>query len=578
MDPTNTNTALYSVFAEELSRCGLERAVVSPGSRSTPLAIALFRQEGIEVTVALDERSAGFFALGAAHASGSPVALLCTSGTAAANYHPAVAEADLSSVPLIVLTADRPPELRANGSGQTIDQIKLFGSAVRWFNEVGSHGADDSGLLHMRGTACRAWTNASGQPRPGPVHLNLPLRDPLDPSPAPGSVTATDRLAVDGRGNRPLTRVAHVEVEASAAEMESLVALVTRAERPLIIVGRQTDTALREPIVDLARQLGSPILAEPTSQLRMGPHGRGQILAGYDRIAASLLGAGNEEGVGPDSESALTPDLVLRIGETPTSKNLRIWLAGLRDTTHIVIDEGWGWYEPSGVADLIVRAEPAGLLAGLNARINGRHEGESADGFRAAWLAAEREPLADESTPGVDKLTPRRIHEKLGRSYRNGDLVYTASSMAIRDQESFLPPGEADVLFLSNRGANGIDGLLASGAGAALATGRATTIVTGELGFQHDLGSLALVAGSDVPVTVVVVNDGGGRIFSRLPQKRSMPAGEFEALMSTPSELDIGAASAMFSIPHMAVAEPAELARALAANGTRVVEVALGPA
>ena len=159
--------------------------MVSPGSRSTPLAVALYRQSGIEVTVVLDERSAGFYALGAAYASREPVALLCTSGTAAANYHPAVAEASLSAVPLLVLTADRPPELRGNGSGQAIDQIKLYGSAVRWFAEVGSHEADDRGLIHMRSIACRAWAASAGDPRPGPVHLNFPFRDPLDPSPSP---------------------------------------------------------------------------------------------------------------------------------------------------------------------------------------------------------------------------------------------------------------------------------------------------------------------------------------------------------------------------------------------------------
>jgi len=185
MDPTNANTALASAFAEELARGGLRHAVVSPGSRSTPLAVALWRQPQLEVTVIVDERSAGFFALGAAQASGEPVALLCTSGTAAANYHPAVCEADESAVPLLLLTADRPPELRGIGAGQTIDQVKLYGSAVRWFCEVGTHEADDDGLLHHRSVACRALALARGEARPGPVHLNLPWREPLAPSPPP---------------------------------------------------------------------------------------------------------------------------------------------------------------------------------------------------------------------------------------------------------------------------------------------------------------------------------------------------------------------------------------------------------
>ena len=183
MDPTNRNTALASALVEELARCGVRHAVVSPGSRSTPLALALWRQPAIEVTVIVDERSAAFFALGAAQASGPPVAVLCTSGTAAANLHPAVCEADESGVPLIALTADRPPELRGIGAGQTIDQLKLYGDAVRWFCEVGTHEADDAGLLHYRSVACRAFAAARGDPRPGPVHLNLAWRDPLAPVP-----------------------------------------------------------------------------------------------------------------------------------------------------------------------------------------------------------------------------------------------------------------------------------------------------------------------------------------------------------------------------------------------------------
>src|SRR5690349_10186216 len=199
MDPTNRNTALASALAEELARCGVRHAVISPGSRSTPLALALWREPGIDAHVIVDERSGGFFALGAAQATRTPVAIVCTSGTAAANLHPAVAEADESAVPLIVLTADRPPELRGIGAGQTIDQIKLFGSAVRWFSEVGTHDADDAGLLHFRSVACRAFAVASGDPRPGPVHLNVAFRDPLGPEPHPDDVTATSALARSGR-------------------------------------------------------------------------------------------------------------------------------------------------------------------------------------------------------------------------------------------------------------------------------------------------------------------------------------------------------------------------------------------
>src|SRR4051812_19747067 len=210
MDATNANTALASAFVEELARCGVRHAVLSPGSRSTPLAVALARQPAINLSVIVDERSAAFFALGAAQATRTPVAILCTSGTAAANYHPAICEADESGIPLLVLTADRPPELRGIGAGQTIDQVKLYGDSVRWFCEVGNHLADDTGLLHYRSVACRALARARGEVRPGPVHLNMPWREPLASLAVAGAVTATDPLALAGREGRPLTAVTHV--------------------------------------------------------------------------------------------------------------------------------------------------------------------------------------------------------------------------------------------------------------------------------------------------------------------------------------------------------------------------------
>jgi 2-succinyl-5-enolpyruvyl-6-hydroxy-3-cyclohexene-1-carboxylate synthase len=255
VDRTNGNTALASALAEELARGGLRHAVASPGSRSTPLATALWRQTEIEVSVIVDERSAAFFALGAAQATRAPVALLCTSGTAAANYHPAVCEADGSAVPLVVLTADRPPELRGIGAGQTIDQIKLFGESVRWFCEVGTHEADDDGLLHYRSVACRALAAARGEVRPGPVHLNLPWREPLAPLPVDGAVTATDPLALQGREGRPLTAVTSVDLEPSAFLLDEVAGHIGDAIAGVIVAGRQLDPELREPRANLTAPL-----------------------------------------------------------------------------------------------------------------------------------------------------------------------------------------------------------------------------------------------------------------------------------------------------------------------------------
>ncbi|HEY5814804.1 MAG TPA: 2-succinyl-5-enolpyruvyl-6-hydroxy-3-cyclohexene-1-carboxylic-acid synthase, partial [Solirubrobacterales bacterium] len=344
MDPTNANTALASAFVEELARCGLRHAVLSPGSRSTPLALALWREEEIETTVIVDERSAAFFALGAAQASGAPVAILCTSGTAAANFHPAVCEADHSAVPLLVLTADRPPELCGIGAGQAIDQLKLYGESVRWFCEVGTHVADDDGLLHFRSTACRAFAAARGDARPGPVHLNFPFREPLAPLPEEGVVTATDPLALNGRDGRPLTVVTPIDMEPSQFLLDEVAGHIAEAPIGVIVAGRQLDPELREPLGRLAAAAGYPILAEPTSQLRCGPHDRSHVVTAYDLLL-------RDEGF----RKAASPELVLRFGEMPTSKPLRSWLAE-SGADQIVADPCFDWNEPSRRAAALLRA------------------------------------------------------------------------------------------------------------------------------------------------------------------------------------------------------------------------------
>src|SRR4051794_4853374 len=259
-------------MTEELARSGVERAVVSPGSRSTPLAVALWREPGIDVTVILDERSAGFFALGTALATGRPAAVLCTSGSAAANLHPAVVEADEAGVPLIALTADRPPELRDIGAGQTIDQLKLYGDAVRWFCEVGTHAADDDGLLHFRAVACRAYAEALGDPRPGPVHLNVPWREPLAPIPVDGQVTAADPLALEGRGDAPLNSVSIASSRADEGSLDHLAERIEASAPSLIVAGRPMDPNHLEALSTPATPARIPVLAHPTSPRRRRAH------------------------------------------------------------------------------------------------------------------------------------------------------------------------------------------------------------------------------------------------------------------------------------------------------------------
>lgn len=562
MDPTNANTALASAFVEELTRGGLRHAVISPGSRSTPLALALWRAPEIDVSVIVDERSAAFFALGAAQVSGAPVALLCTSGTAAANYHPAVIEADESGLPLVVLSADRPPELRGIGAGQTIDQIKLFGASVRWFCEVGTHAADDGGLLHYRSVACRALAAARGETRPGPVHLNLPWREPLAPVAVEGAVTATDPLALQGREGRPLTAVTRIDLEPSAFLLEEMAGHIGDAISGVIVAGRQLDPELREPLAHLARASGFPILAEPTSQLRCGPHDRSRVIATYDLLLREERFA-----------RSVVPDLVLRFGAMPTSKPLREWLAA-SGASEIVIDPYGGWNEPSNRAAAILRADPTELASGWATRLE-KEERPAPERWIVAEAAAQAaldSELAAEGGAGANAISEPALHRALGAAHADGDLLYTASSMPIRDQEAFLAATATDALFHCNRGTNGIDGLISSGIGAAHASDRPTTIISGDLGLLHDIGGLAALRDVATPVRIVVIDNNGGGIFHFLPQEQALGGEEFEALLGTSRGVDCEKAAALFDLPHRRLESLNGLPAALAA-GTGLIEV-----
>jgi 2-succinyl-5-enolpyruvyl-6-hydroxy-3-cyclohexene-1-carboxylate synthase len=559
MDPTNRNTALASALVEELARCGLRNAVVAPGSRSTPLSLALWRHRAIEVTVVVDERSAGFLALGAALAGRRPTAVLCTSGTAAANLHPAVCEADEAGVPLIVLTADRPPELRGIGAGQTIDQLKLYGSAVRWFCEVGTHAADDAGLLHYRSVACRAYSAARGDPRPGPAHLNLAWRDPLGPEPRPEDVTASSELALAGRGERPLTAVAVPPGPVEDVLLDELAERLRSLPRGLIVAGRQTDRSLADPAMRLARAAGYPVLAEPTSQLRLGPHDRELVVWTYDAIARSR-------------PAELAPDVVVRLGDMPTSKALRQWLESLSGLRQIVVDPAGGWNEPSRRAEAVVRAPAPSVAAGLAERLAGRAGGD--EDWTGAWTAAGRRvaEVIREALSELGEPTEPGVHTTLATMFDDGDIVYTASSMPVRDSEAFVPPGEAGARFLSNRGANGIDGLVSSGIGAAVATGRPTWIVTGDLGLYHDMNGLAAIRSAGAPVRIVVLNNDGGGIFEFLPQAEQLGREEFEAVLGTPLDIEPAKVAELYGLPHLLVTDLSQLPRARE-QGSSIVEV-----
>jgi len=543
--PTNRTFAPIEVLVDELARCGVRHAVTSPGSRNAPIILSLADDERIECVSVIDERAAGFVALGIAKASGTPVAVTTTSGTAAANLLPAIVEAREARVPLIVMTADRPPELRDVGACQAIDQLKLYGDAVKWFVEVGTHDPGRETAIHHRALGCRAYAEASGG-RPGPVHLNFPLREPL--APAPEELDAADWTGRDGE--QPWTEV-HVPPDVpDATALHELAVRAAGSPRGAIVCG-PVDEDVADATARLAGETGWPLLAEPTSGVRCGEHDRSHVIAHYDVVLRS-----------DEFAAAHVPQLVLRVGDTPTSKPLRQWLGGAG--AQVVIDPHGAWHEPTRRAESVIAARPAATCDALAAALEAR--------------TAEREPDWIESWRDADALVPPALAEApescepkllaaLAETLPANAVVWISSSMPIRDVEAFFPSVETPMRFLANRGANGIDGVVSSAAGAAFSTGAPAFLVTGELALLHDLGGLLAARRAGAELTIVCLNNGGGGIFDFLPVAESADAALYEEHIATPVGVDLERVAALADLPHSLVSTPDELHAAVTAPG-----------
>jgi 2-succinyl-5-enolpyruvyl-6-hydroxy-3-cyclohexene-1-carboxylate synthase len=518
VEPINRTYAPLQAFVDELVRCGLRHAVTCPGSRNAPLALTLAGRPELEAVSVLDERCAGFFALGMAKATGRPVAVTCTSGTAAANLHPAVIEAWEARVPLIVLTADRPPELREVGAGQSIDQVKLYGSAVNWFVEVGTHEPSRDTAVHHRALACRAYWTAAGD-RPGPVHLNFPLREPLAPEPEP--LDAADWAGrPDGRSWTELRQ--HTSAP-HADDVQQLAARIAAEPHGAIVCG-PTAEEVAEPAARLAAACGWPLLAEPTSGVRCGPHDRSHVVAHYDVLLRVEAFA-----------AAQSPGLVLRVGDMPTSKPLRTWAA---EAPQVVLDPHAAWHEPTRRAELLLRSAAAPTLDALAAAVEVR--GTATD---STWVSGWR--AADAVVPQALAETPDDFEPKLLAALEpelpEGAIVWLSSSMPVRDVEACFPQSPKRLRFLANRGANGIDGVVSSAAGAALAANTPAWLLTGELALLHDVGGLLAARRAEADLQVVCINNGGGAIFDFLPVAEHADPQLYEEHIATPSRADLSA-------------------------------------
>ena len=512
MTETTDTYLLLRAFVDELTRCGLAGACTSPGSRSTPLVLTLARQPGLTCWSHVDERVAGFFALGVAKQTGRPAAVACTSGTAAAHYLPAVIEAREARVPLIVLTADRPPELREVGAGQTIDQLKLYGSAAKWFFEVGTHAATPERLRWIRQLAFRAYETAVGG-RPGPVHLNFPLREPLVlDEPLPPAAEAPPRRA------RRAAPPAAIDLDPGP--------------RAVIVAGRhERDDGLGESLAAAAAALGTPLLADPLSGARRGP----AAIAHYDALLRDRTFA-----------AAQRPDTVVRIGDLPTSKPLRQWLATL-DARQVAFDPEGAWQDPAGVVSEVLDADPAAWARAVEG-------GGAASPAGADWLDAWRSADAAAADGIAAALGDGLSEPAVARAL--ADLppevtVFTASSMPVRDVETFWPALDAPPRVLAHRGANGIDGTLAAACGAA-AAGARVVVHLGDVALAHDLGALLTAKRLDIPLTIVLVDNAGGGIFDFLRVATQHDA--YEEHVATPTGLDAERIAALFDLTYEPVA------------------------
>ena len=543
--PVNATWAPLQAFMDELARSGLTHAVTSPGSRNAPLALTIAGDSRIETISVLDERSAGFVALGLAKSTGRPVAVTCTSGSAAANLLPAVVEAHESRVPLLVLTADRPPELRAVGAGQSIDQLKLYGQFAKWFVEVGNHPPGRDAAVHHRALACRAFATAAGG-RPGPVHLNFPLREPLSPV-QDGSLEPDEwQGRPDGT---PWVRVHEPDALPDSSLVESIAEAVSGAPRGVIVCGPSGEPGLPGAVARLAAAAGWPVLAEPTSGVRCGPHDRRQVVAHYDVLLRAAGWAGER-----------VPQFVLRVGDTPTSKPLRAWLAGAE--RQAVIDPHAAWHEPTRQAATLVHAASVPTLEMLASLLEHDFPARREPGWTDGWLRADN--LVPEALAAVpEPFEPRAYTALAGDALPAGAPVWVSSSMPVRDVETFFPSDGSDLRFLANRGANGIDGVVSSALGAALANDDRGWLLTGDLALIYDLSGLAAARRLGVDLTIVCVNNGGGGIFPFLPLAEHADPDLFETQILTPSDLPLREVAALADLPHVVAGDAAAVRAAL---------------
>ncbi|MDS0284115.1 2-succinyl-5-enolpyruvyl-6-hydroxy-3-cyclohexene-1-carboxylic-acid synthase [Haloarcula onubensis] len=570
MSYPNANTLWAGTLVEELVAGGVDAVCVSPGSRSTPLTVACAQHPDLRVYSHLDERASAFFALGRAKRTGKPTPLVCTSGTAAANYHPAVIEASQSGVPLLVLTADRPPELTDSGANQTIDQEKLYGDAVRFYRDMPEPEAEPRKVRMLRTTVARALANSTGAD-PGPVHLNCRFRKPLEPTPVPDDHrdgvpedwADGDRLAADGRDG-PFVTTAQGAGQLDDGALSEVVSATERADRGLVVAGPADGGLGADALEALAGATGFPVLADPLSDLRFGPHTeRAPVVGGYDAYLGTDAAAD-----WPD------PEVVLRFGASPTSKPLRHSLRDA-DCRQFVVAPSGRWTEATFTASDLLVADPDATARAVANGVRERGDPAWTERFRRAEQAhweIVADALAGEYWEGG-------VLADVARLAPDPATVFVSNSMPVRDLDRFGEPREADLTVLGNRGASGIDGVTSTALGAGSATDDPLVLVTGDLAYYHDMNGLLALSRCGVDATIVLVDNDGGGIFHMLP---IADHDTFEDQFVTPHGLDFEPTGDLYGLAFERV-ETREgfrdaFERSVESEGTQVLSVSFDAA
>lgn len=536
----NRNIFWAKTFVDELARCGLEAVCIAPGSRSTPLVIAFAENPHIKVYSHIDERSAAFFALGLALATDKPVAILCSSGTATANFHPAVIEARYANVPLLVLTADRSHELRDSGANQTIDQVKMFGTHILWAYDAALPEANPPAVAirNLRTLADRAYARANGVMgiEKGPVHINFPFRKPLEPTPVEEDVTDIEPYPEE----RPFTSISRGRLLPDPHQIRTLGMAIQNSKRGLIICGPRSGVSRAQ---ELALLTGFPLFADPLSNYRSMQDPDITPLGGYDTFLSL-------DGLFED------PDLIIHLGAMPASAALESYLNKVTTQRRILITETGVWTDAYHRITDVIHAEPEAVFFALKDEITEQTvDREWAEKLRkietANWEALESS-LAEELFDGSAIAT---VIDTLSNIHYQGPIeigthLFVASSLPVRHVEQFFNPKSMIYGVYANRGASGIDGTISSALGVAASDPtRPTVLITGDLAFYHDLNGLLAVKRCGIKnITIVLINNDGGGIFQRLPIRDFDPP--FTDLFLTPHGLDFEPAVRMYGLAY----------------------------